>query len=444
MTTTGRTPGPDDIRGWLDAHINLERGLGRPATVARATAPTLSRMEAMLELLGSPQVEYPIVHLTGTNGKTTSARIITALLATLGLQVGSYTSPHLQSVNERIAYNGEPISDDELDEVLRVVALVEPSMPEPPSYFEILTGAAYRWFADLAVQAAVCEVGVGGTWDATNVADAAVAAVTNISIDHVEYLGPTRESIAAEKAGIVKPGSVLVLGETDPDLESFFIEREPSVVIRRDRDFGVRSNIAALGGRLLELYTPEASYADVVLPLHGAYQADNAALALTAVEAFTEARLPEEVVLAAFAEVRSPGRLEVVARRPLVLLDGAHNVAGAESLRSALAEEFATDAHRTIVVGLLREKEPHEMLSALGVNDAELLVCCRPPSPRALEPELVAKAAEELGVARGAIEVVDSVREAVGAALLATPEDGQVVVTGSLYTVGAARSVFVH
>src|SRR5689334_2440092 len=284
MAPSGHTPGPADIRGWLDEHINLERGIGRPASEVRKTAPSLSRMEAMLALLGSPQVEYPIIHLTGTNGKTTSVRMITALLATLGLQVGSYTSPHLQEINERIEYNGEPISDDELDEVLRIVALVEPSMLEPPSFFEILTAAAYRWFADLAVQAAVFEVGVGGTWDATNVADAAVAAVTNVSIDHVEYLGPTRESIATEKAGIVKPGSILVLGETDPDLAAIFIEREPSVVIRRDRDFGVRSNVRAVGGRVLELYTPEASYADVMLPLHGAYQADNAALALAAVE----------------------------------------------------------------------------------------------------------------------------------------------------------------
>jgi dihydrofolate synthase/folylpolyglutamate synthase len=438
------TPGPDDIRGWLDAHVNLERGIGRPANVQRATAPTLARIEQMLALLGSPQTEYPILHVTGTNGKTTTVRIATALLATLGLSVGSYTSPHLERVNERLTYNGEPISDDELDEVLRIVALVEPEMTEPPSYFEILTAGAYRWFADLAVHGAVVEVGVGGTWDATNAADAEVAVVTNVSVDHVEYLGPTRESIAAEKAGIVKPGSVLVLGETDTDLTGYFVERASDVIIRRDRDFGVRNNLQAMGGRMLELYTPGGSYPDVFLPLYGAHQADNAAIALAAVEAFTNAPVPPDAVAAAFAQVSSPGRLEVVRRQPLVLLDGAHNVAGAQALRSALDEEFATDAPRSLVVGLLREKEPHEMLSALGVDDAALLVCCRAPSPRALDPELIAKAAEDLGVPSSAIEVVESVVEAVGTALLATPEDGQVIVTGSLYTVGAARSVFVH
>jgi len=438
------TPGPDDIRGWLDAHVNLERGIGRPAHVQRATAPTLVRIERMLALLGSPQLEYPIIHVTGTNGKTTTARVATALLATLGLQVGSYTSPHLERVNERITYNGDPISDGDLDELLRIVALVEPELPEPPSYFEILTAGAYRWFADLAVDAAIVEVGVGGTWDATNAADAQVAVVTNVSIDHVDYLGPTRESIAAEKAGIVKPGSVLVLGETDPDITGYFVERGPDVIIRRDRDFGVRTNVPAIGGRAVELYTPGGSYPDLFLPLHGAHQADNAAIALAAVEAFANAPVPPDVVAAAFAQVDSPGRLEVVARRPLVLLDGAHNVAGAQALRAALDEEFATDAPRTIVVGLLREKEPHEMLTALGVDDAARVIACRPPSPRALDPTLVAKAAEELGVPADAIEVVDTVAEAVGAALLSTPEDGQVIVTGSLYTVGAARAVLVR
>ncbi|MCU1426274.1 MAG: folylpolyglutamate synthase/dihydrofolate synthase, partial [Actinomycetia bacterium] len=431
-------------RGWLDAHVNLERGVGTAASGGRKPLPKLARVEAMLALLGSPQVEYPIVHLTGTNGKTTTARMMTALLDTLGVSVGTYTSPHLQTVNERISHNGEPISDQELDEALRIVALVEPELPEPPSYFDILTGAALRWFADIAVDAALIEVGVGGMYDTTNVVDGAVAVVTNISIDHVEYLGPTRESIAADKAGIVKPGATLVLGETDPDLLGFFAEREPAAILRRDHDFGLRNNLAALNGRMLELYTPNATYSDIFLPLHGAHQADNAAIALAATEAFVGAPLPPEIVAAAFGSVRSPGRLEVVARNPLLLLDGAHNVAGAEALRVALQEEFATDAPRAMVVGFLREKEPHEMLTALGIDDVSLLVCCRPPSPRALDPELVAQAAADLGMPNDAIEVVDSVQEAVGTALLATPEDGQVVVTGSLYTVGAARDILVR
>jgi dihydrofolate synthase/folylpolyglutamate synthase len=434
--------GYENPREWLSDHINLEAGIGRPVSVRRATAPTLERIQGLLALLGSPEREYPSVHITGTNGKGSTSRIVSALLESLGLSVGRYMSPNLERINDRFAWNDELISDTDLDDLLRLVAMVEPSLPEPLSYFEILTAAALRWFADLAVDVAVVEVGLGGTWDATNVVDGRVAVVTNVSIDHVEYLGPTREQIAQEKAGIIKPGSTLVLGETDPDLMPFFLARNPAKVLLRDRDFSVLAQELALGGRVVDLSSPEGSYPELYLPLHGRHQVDNAAIALAAAEAFVGGPLPPTVVADAFASVRSPGRLEVVARHPLVLLDGAHNVAGAGALRAALDEEFAA-ASRTLVVGLLQEKEPHEMLAALGLDDATLLVCCRPPSPRALDPAVVARAAEELGFAAENIDVQDSVRDAIGAALLATPEDGQIVVTGSLYAVGVARSVFV-
>jgi dihydrofolate synthase / folylpolyglutamate synthase len=432
----------DDPREWLASHVNLEAGIGRPASVRRATAPTLERIRVLLDLLGSPELEFPVVHITGTNGKTSTSRMISALLEALGLSVGRYTSPNLERINERLAWNDELISDADLDDLLRIVALVEPSMPEPPSYFEILTAAALRWFADLAVDVAVIEVGLGGTWDATNVAHGRVAVVTNIALDHVEYLGPTRELIAQEKAGIIEPGSTLVLGETDPDLAPYFLARDPERVLLRDRDFAVLGQQLALGGRVVELSSPEGSYPEVFLPLHGRHQSDNAAIALAAAEAFVGGPLPATVVADGFASVRSPGRMEVVARHPLVLLDGVKNVAGATALRGALDEEFAGSS-RTLVVGLLQEKEPHEMLTALGLDEAALLMCCRPPSPRALDPDIVARAAEELGYPPSQIEVHDSVRDAIGAALIATPEDGQIIVTGSLYTVGAARGVFV-
>lgn len=428
-------------RRWLDAHINLETGVGTPVR-SRATAPTRERIDALLRLLGSPQVEYAAVHLTGTNGKTSTARMITQLLVAGGQSVGSYTSPHLERVNERLCHQGEPIADVELDELLGVVALVERELRIQPSYFEVLTAAALRWFADLAVDVAVVEVGLGGTWDATNAVDGQVAVVTNVAVDHVEYLGPTRAEIASEKAGIVKPGSTLVLGERDPALDRVFAERAARVV-RRDRDFGVRANALAVGGRVVDLYTTRGVHHDLFLPLHGAHQADNAAIALAASEELLEDALPGDVVAAAFARVDSPGRLEVVGRKPLVLLDGAHNVAGAEALRAALAEGFG-DGARTLVVGLLREKEPHEMLEALGAREAARLVCCRPPSGRALDPALVASAARDLGIDDEQIEVARSVPEAVSAALLVTPADGQIVVTGSLYVVGAARTLLVR
>jgi dihydrofolate synthase / folylpolyglutamate synthase len=438
---------PRQAREWLDDHVNLETGVGVPAGPSRrATAPTLERIAALVELLGSPQLSYPVVHVTGTNGKTSVARMTASLLAATGLSVGSFTSPHLQAVNERIAWNGEPIPDAELDPLLALVAELEPALAERglerPSWFEILTAVALTWFADIAVDLAVVEVGLGGTWDSTNVVDATVAVVTNVSIDHVEYLGPTRADIASEKAGIIEPGSTLVLGETDPELVEIFSARAPERIVLRERDFAVTADRVAIGGRLVDFRTPQATYDEILVPLHGAYQAVNASTALTAAECFIGRPLDVDVVEAACRTFSSPGRLEVVGRQPLVLLDGAHNVAGAHALVDALAEEFP-DASRTLVVGLLREKDPHEMLEALAVVGAADLVCCRAPSPRALDPGAIAAAAIDLGVDPQRVHVAELVPEAIARAIALTPPDGEVVVTGSLYVVGAARSILV-
>jgi dihydrofolate synthase/folylpolyglutamate synthase len=430
---------PAEAFAWLDRHVNLE-SLGVPAGASRrATNPTLERMEALATLLGSPQLEYESMHLTGTNGKTSVARIATALLVGAGVSTGTYTSPHLERVNERMSWDGVPIDDVTLAARLEQIALIEPHLPDVPSYFEILTGAALTWFADVAVQAAVIEVGLGGTWDATNVVDGTVAVVTNVSIDHVDYLGTTRESIAADKAGIVKPGATLVLGEPDPSLRGFFLARDPGASLVRGIDFGVTRNDAAHGGRLVDMFTPRASYPEVFISLHGAHQADNAAIAVAAVEAFIDAELPHDVVTNVLGLVQSPGRLEVVGHRPLVVLDGAHNVAGAHALTAALAEEFP-EGDRVLVVGLLREKDPSEMLEALNVADARRLVAAAPPSPRARDPEDLAAAARDLGVDPEKISVVPEVADAVERAVADAGDDGQVVVTGSLYVVGAARA----
>ncbi|MDP9333632.1 MAG: Mur ligase family protein, partial [Actinomycetota bacterium] len=217
------TPPGFDGPAWLTSHVNLE-SLSVPAG-SRRGPPTLERISTLMQYLGSPEVEFPAVHITGTNGKTTTVRVLTELLTALGLKVGAYTSPHLQWVNERMSIDGEPISDDALDEMLYAVSLVEQSVGVDPSYFDVVTSAAFRWFADEAVDVAVVEVGMGGTWDATNVVDGQVAVVTNVSVDHVDYLGPTREQIAQEKAGIVKPGATLVLGETDPNIQAIFEAR---------------------------------------------------------------------------------------------------------------------------------------------------------------------------------------------------------------------------
>lgn len=428
-----------EARAWLDAHVNLE-SLGVPVDVPRRSAhPTLERIEALMTLLGSPQLEYPAIHLTGTNGKTSATRLTTSLLVAQGLSVGSYTSPHLERVNERIGWDAQEIPEEALADLLALIAEIEPHLPAPPSYFEILTGAALRYFADVAVEIAVLEVGLGGSWDATNVVDARVAVVTNVSIDHVEYLGPTRVDIAQEKAGIVKPGATLVLGETSPDLVPIFEARGAGAIWQRNRDFGVSANELAHGGRLVSFFTPSGSFPDVFLSLHGAHQADNAAAALAAAEAFLGRPLERDAVTAVLGQARSPGRLEVVGHQPLVLLDGAHNVSGAHALGAALAEEFPSSP-RTLVIGLLREKDPDEMLEAFGADRAARVICCRPPSPRARSAAEVARAAVGAGLDPDRVEVVDDVAEAVARAVAGTGPDEQVVVTGSLYVVGAARA----
>lgn len=431
---------PGEGLAWLDSHVNLEAlnvPVGEPRRVAH---PTLERIEGLTKLLGFPQLDLPVIHVTGTNGKTSVARLTSDLLAEQGLSVGTYTSPHLERVHERITWNGHDIDDDALDELLRLVADLEPHLEQTPSYFEILTAVALRFFVDVAVDVAVIEVGLGGTWDATNVVDANVAVVTNVSVDHVEYIGPSRADIASEKAGIIDAGSVLVLGETDPELVPIFEARGAASTVRRNRDFGVTNNRLAHGGRLVDLYTARSKIDEVLLTLHGAHQADNAVVALSAAEAFLDRPLDPDLVATVFGRARSPGRLEVVGHQPLVLLDGAHNVAGARALRDALAEEFPPSP-RILVVGFLREKDPVEMLTALDAASAALVICARPPSPRALDPEVVAEAAVAVGVAPERVVAVDSVEDAIARATEVAEPDQQIVVTGSLYVVGAARSV---
>lgn len=417
---------------FLDAHANLELD---PAP--RAAAMRLDRIRHVTEFMGDPQQAQPVIHLTGTNGKGSTARMTTALLAAHGLSVGTYTSPHLERVNERVTRNGLPIDDDDFADVVGGVAALEPLLGgERLTYFEILTAAAFRWFVDVAVDVAVVEVGLGGRYDATNVADGRVAVVTNVDLDHAEVIGPTRRHIAVEKAGIVKPGATLVLGEADPALRDVFAGAGAERTWVRGDDFDCVANRVAVGGRLLDLRTPAAEYADVFLPLHGAHQGDNAAVAVAAAEAFFGAPLHEDVVAEAFANVTAPGRMEVVGRRPLRILDGAHNPAGAQAGAATLDEEFGGSSSRVLVVGMLQGRDPTEMLAPYDTGSVRLVVACPPPSPRAMPPAEVASAATTLGLSA---VVEPSVEAAVRRALREAGDDDLVLVTGSLYVVGAAR-----
>lgn len=430
----GASASSDELVAWLDAHTDYEK-----AMPTRLRAPTLERITQLCHLLGDPQRSFPSVHITGTNGKGSTARMLTELFMAQGLTVGTYTSPNLSRVNERLARNGEPITDDELGEVLGALALLEPIMDARPSRFELLTAAALRFFADSPVDVAVIEVGLGGSWDATNVVDADVAAVTNVSYDHVEVLGPTLADIAGEKAGIVKPDCHVVVGETDAELVDIFAAAASRVgaraVWRRGDDFDTTVNQIAVGGRLLGIRTAGAEYEELYLPLHGAHQGDNASLAVAVAEAFFGSPLSDDVVRSALAAVHVPGRLELAGRAPLVVLDGAHNVAGAHALAAAL-RELHPDGGVVAVAGMLAGRDPSAMFEALASGGVSIVVACTAPSPRAIPAAELAEAARLVGLAAVS---TDTVADALTLARAKLAADGVLLVTGSLYVVAEAR-----
>ena len=445
----------EEARAFLDRHINGETGLvnvanddpttfARPAAARQLNPPSLDRLKRVLALLGDPQLDTPFVHITGTNGKGSTARMVTELLGTFG-SVGTFTSPDMGRVNERIALNGEPISDIAFGEVIGDVALAEQAAGGMCSFFELLTAAAFRYFNDIAVEAAVFEVGAGGRWDSTNVGDGGVAVITNIELDHQEWFGNTKLDIAREKVGIVKPGSIAIIGETDPEIQEYLIRESEKAgaarVLVNGIDFACDANRTSVGGRLLTLRTPTNSYSGIHLPLHGAHQGENAALALTAAEAFSGTTLSDVEVANAFGAVRHPGRMEVVQREPLVMLDGAHNPAGARALIRALNDEFTANPGRILIVGFLNGRNATDMLTALDARAAKAVIICAPPSLRAQHPADVAIAARALG----ANPIVSAgVEEAITRALTMADEDDCVVICGSLYLVAAARDHLVY
>jgi dihydrofolate synthase/folylpolyglutamate synthase len=419
--------------------------------------PSLARISALVDLLGSPHRAYPVVHVAGTNGKTTTARMVDELLRGFGLRVGRFTSPHLQSVRERIVLDGEPVSAERFvetyDDIAPYVQMVDAAGEHPMSFFEVMVGMAYATFAEAPVDVAVVEVGMGGTWDATNVVDARVAVVTPVALDHAEYLGPDVGTIAGEKAGVIKPDAVAVLARQQPAALDALVRRAvevEAVVAREGTEFGVLDRRVAVGGQQLRLQGLGGEYGDVFLPLFGAHQAQNAATALAAVEAFlgagaTTGTIDQETVRAAFAAVRSPGRLERVRTSPTVLVDAAHNPAGMAATVDAIRESF--DFTRLVgVVGVVHGKDVAGMLTALEEVCAELVVT-QNSSPRAMPAdELGALAVDVFGADRVSVSprLTEALTEAIELAE-AGPDDALggsgVLVTGSVITAGEARTL---
>jgi dihydrofolate synthase / folylpolyglutamate synthase len=413
--------------------------------------PSLERIESLVHLLGDPQHAYPVVHLTGTNGKTSTSRMIDTLLRARGLRTGRFTSPHVESMTERISVDGDPISEEGFVEVYQEVApfaaMVDAEGEHPLSFFETVVGMAYAAFADAPVDAAVVEVGMGGSWDATNVVNAKVAVIAPIALDHAKYLGERPEDIALEKAGIIKPGSTVVIAEQPHAVIEVLLERAAEVgatVVREGVDFGVVHRVPAVGGQMLRLQGLRAEYDEVFLPVYGAHQGRNAVLALAAVEAFAgDEPLDAELVHEAFGQVTTPGRLEIIRRSPTILLDAAHNPHGARAAAEALEDSFTFNP-LVGVVGVMADKDYEGVLAAFEHVFADI-VCTQNSTPRAMPAEELAEVARGIfGVDR--VHVARRLDDAIEqAATLAETGgvygSGGVLVTGSVITVGEARTM---
>ncbi|WP_432844236.1 bifunctional folylpolyglutamate synthase/dihydrofolate synthase [Dactylosporangium sp. CA-092794] len=415
----------------------------------------LGRIEGLLDSLGSPQRAYPAIHLTGTNGKTSTARMIDSLLRAHGLRTGRYTSPHLQSITERISIEGEPISEqrfvDVYEEVAPLAEYLDARNDQPLTYFDMTTAMAFAAFADAPVDVAVVEVGLGGADDSTNVLHAQTTVITPIGLDHTEWLGDTLEEIAWAKAGIVHKGSTLICALQPEEAMRPILERCAEVgasLAREGREFGVVHRDLAVGGQVLTLQGLSGVYEGIFLPLHGEHQAQNAAIALAAVEAFlgagAERALNAEAVREGFAGASSPGRLERIRNSPPILLDAAHNEPGMAAAVKALTEEFAFSG-LVAVVAALADKDVEGMLELLEPI-TESIVVTRNSSPRAMPVAQLAAIAEELyGADR--VHVVPALPDAIDAAVTLAESDNAVpgtvgiLITGSVVTVADARGL---
>ncbi len=403
----------------------------------KSVKPSLHRMEALCEAMDHPERRFPSLHITGTNGKTSTARIATSLLEEIGLSVGTYTSPHLQTVRERISHSGHPLDEaafgDAFDHFWPYLQEVEARLGEKATYFEVLTAMFFLWAADAPVDVAVVEVGLGGRWDATNVVHAPIAAITNVALDHTQLLGEDRLTIAREKAGIIKKGAMVITAERAPDVLAVITEAVEGVggtLVAIDKDFVVTENKLAVDGRFLSVKTRARDYDGVFVPLHGAHQGRNTAVALELVTSFLpEESLDDEVVSQGLAHTDVPGRLERIHN---VILDVAHNPTGMSALVGSLEEEFAPD-EAVFVMGALSGHDYRGMVTELSRIPCRIFVC-RPKNVRATDPKTIALAAEEFGInATVEEDVVDAIAAATSLG------ETLVCVTGSHYVVGEAR-----
>jgi dihydrofolate synthase/folylpolyglutamate synthase len=414
-------------------------------------APSLERIAALVDILGSPQLTYPTIHVGGTNGKTTTSRMIDSLLFEMGLRTGRFTSPHLESYTERISINGQPIDAKELiftyNDIAAYFDLMDSKFDTPISFFEAITAMAFAAFAEHPVDVGVIEAGMGGEWDATNVVDADVSVIMPVGLDHTEYLGETLAEIAKTKAGIIKEGGFVVLARQEPEAAVELLKRAAEVgadIAREGVEYDVDARSLAVGGQLLTIRTAKDTYEDIFLPLHGRHQASNAAAALVAVEAFFgDQELDHEAVVAGFANVKSPGRCEVVHRDPTIILDAAHNPHGADAIARTIEEEFTFDDVIGIVAAMGDKDVKGVLLELERVMNT--IIVTENSSPRSMKVDELEKLAREIfGAER--VFTAENLDRAIDKALddakrPLSDDSVAILITGSVVTVGEARTL---
>jgi dihydrofolate synthase/folylpolyglutamate synthase len=424
---------------WLESHMDFER-----VAPNRQETPTLQPIFDTLALLANPQQDYPSVHVTGTNGKGTTSTLVSALLNATGLRVGTFTSPDLHAVNERIAVNAEPIDDESFVGLFSRLADVESVSGFVLTRFELLTVAALLHFSDEGVDVAVIEVGMGGTWDSTNVIDSDVAVLTNVDLDHTAVLGTTIAEIASDKVGIFRAHAVAVVATTDATVVEIARARAAKLgatLWLLDESFFLEQNDLALGGRAITVLTPYSRYEEVLVSLHGIHQGMNAATAIVAAEGFLGRALGEYVVTAALSSARMPGRMELISRKPMIVVDGAHNPAGVNALVATLDGAFHVHGTRRCVLGMLEGRDVDDMVAPLVSLGFAEFHCCAPHSPRAMSASDVAAAVRRAG---GTAFEHPSGVAALAHARERSNDDDLIVVAVSLYLVGEVRGEVNH
>jgi dihydrofolate synthase/folylpolyglutamate synthase len=424
---------------WLESHLDFER-----VAPNRQDTPSLQPIFDTLALLANPQQDYPSVHVTGTNGKGSTSTLTSALLSSTGLRVGTFTSPDLHALNERIAVNGEPLDDDSLVALVSRLADVEIVSGLWLTRFELLTVAALLHFSDEGVDVAVIEVGMGGTWDSTNVIDSDVEVLTNVDLDHTAVLGTTIAEIALDKVGIFRADGVAVVATVDATVVEIVRERAArlgTTLWLLDESFFLEQNDLALGGRSITVLTPYQRYEEVLVSLHGIHQGMNAATAIVAAEAFLGRALGQFVVTTTLASARMPGRMELISRRPMIVVDGAHNPAGINALVATLDGAFHVNGERHCVLGMLTGRDIDDMVGPLVALGFAEFHCCAPLSPRAMSAGDVANAVRRAG---GVAFEHPSGVAALAHARERSTDDDLIVVAGSLYLVGEVRGEVIH